>query len=75
VGKVLVLLIVAAVLYFLLKGLGKPKRPRPDREAPKVAAERIVSCSQCGLHIPESEATGEAGRFFCSEEHRRAFHP
>jgi uncharacterized protein len=41
------------------------RRPR----AP--AVERMVPCAHCGLNLPEREALPVAGRFYCSEEHRR----
>ena len=33
------------------------------------AAERMVACAQCGLHIPQSEAVLQAGQTYCSLEH------
>ncbi|MCX8085309.1 MAG: PP0621 family protein [Rhodocyclaceae bacterium] len=33
--------------------------------------ERIVACSVCGMHVPESEALNLAGRYFCCEAHRQ----
>jgi uncharacterized protein len=36
------------------------------------AAEPMVPCARCGVNVPRSEALEISGRFFCSEEHRRA---
>jgi uncharacterized protein len=33
----------------------------------------MVGCSQCGVHLPISEALEADGRYFCSEDHRRVF--
>jgi uncharacterized protein len=33
----------------------------------------MVDCSQCGVHLPVSEALEAKGRYFCSDEHRRLF--
>jgi uncharacterized protein len=33
----------------------------------------MVDCSQCGVHLPVSEAIEAKGRYFCSDEHRRLF--
>ena len=36
------------------------------------AAEAMVKCAQCGIHLPYSEAVHGTGTIiFCSEEHRR----
>ena len=32
-------------------------------------AERMVACTQCGLHIPQSEALMRAGQPYCSTAH------
>ncbi|MDR1461745.1 MAG: hypothetical protein LBI68_01195 [Azoarcus sp.] len=42
--------------------------------APQIrATERILACSVCGVHVPESEGVRTAEAFFCCEEHRRAY--
>jgi uncharacterized protein len=69
-GKLLILVLVALAAYFLWRGL------RRDGEPPKKSAgdgERMVDCSQCGVHLPVSEAVEAKGRYFCSDEHRRLF--
>ncbi|WP_068584047.1 PP0621 family protein [Thiomicrospira sp. WB1] len=43
-------------------------------EQTQQAADRMVACEQCGLHLPESEAIMEKQngqrRYFCSQTHR-----
>lgn len=35
------------------------------------AAEKMVSCAHCGIHLPQSEAlAGQGALHFCSDEHR-----
>ena len=34
-------------------------------------AALIVKCSQCGLHLPEAEATTSNQQWFCGDDHRR----
>jgi uncharacterized protein len=47
--------------------------PRSAAPAPHGEAETMVSCAQCGIHLPESEVVrGANGAAYCSEEHRRA---
>ena len=67
-SKLLVLLIAAAVIYMVIRGMirrGGGARP------PKPEAERMVACGHCGINVPQSEALEARGRFYCSEEHRR----
>jgi uncharacterized protein len=79
-----VVIIVAAVLVFfwlLRRALASrkqdgqpPAQKRPQNESG--STPDLVSCAHCGVHLPKGEAVeaGEgrdAGRFFCSDEHRR----
>ncbi|TMH50297.1 MAG: hypothetical protein E6H62_14705 [Betaproteobacteria bacterium] len=66
-SKLLLLVIAIAVVYFVLSGLARKRR---QRSAPP-PVEPMVPCAHCGVNVPRSEALGAAGRFFCSEEHRR----
>ena len=69
----LVILLVAVLLgYLLWKGLRR--RGRARRDAPtRGDGERMVNCTQCGVHLPISESLSDGDRYFCSEEHRRLF--
>jgi uncharacterized protein len=69
VSKLLLLLIAAAVVYFLVIGHARKRRASAS---PAPAAEPMVPCAHCGVNVPRSEALEVSGRFFCSEEHRRA---
>ncbi|HSD43564.1 MAG TPA: PP0621 family protein [Burkholderiales bacterium] len=71
-GKLLLLILVGIVAYLLWKGLARNARPGGERP-PGADAERMVGCSQCGVHLPISEAVEFEGKFFCSDEHRRIF--
>ena len=49
-----------------------------DRDEPRSAAPRrpqtpavMVACSQCGTHLPETEAIGGSNGVYCCHEHRR----
>lgn len=67
-SKLLLLVIAAAVVYFLVSGYARKR----DRSAPAAPpGEAMVPCAHCGVNVPRSEALEGAGRFFCSEEHRR----
>lgn len=71
------LLLIALLLLYLF-GL---KRVRPRRSAPppadqkphKAGPQQMVSCSECGLHMPADEALPGLGGVFCCAEHRAAY--
>jgi len=68
VSKLLILLVAVVIVYLAVTALARKGRERP---APPSSGEPMVPCAHCGVNLPRSEALGEAGRFFCSEEHRR----
>ena len=44
----------------------------PAAQNPKQQFEAMVSCSHCGLHLPQSEALQKDGRHYCSQAHIEA---
>jgi uncharacterized protein len=68
-GKYLLLALLALVVYLVWRGV----RARPGPPGGSSGGERMVDCSQCGVHLPVSDAVVEGGRYFCSEEHRRLY--
>ncbi len=71
-GKLLLILAAAVLLYFVLRGYQRSLRRRDEPPAGRPpAAEDMVRCARCGVHLPRSESLLAGGEFFCSEEHRR----
>jgi uncharacterized protein len=68
--KLLILLAVIVAVLWLARG-GRRRVAR--RAPPPPVAESMVACSQCGVHLPRSEALPGRGGLFCSEAHRAAF--
>jgi uncharacterized protein len=72
---VLFVLAVGALLW-LLRGLRRkvpPAAPKPADPAAASAAQPMLTCAQCGLHLPRDEALPGRGGVFCGEAHRKAF--
>lgn len=76
------ILLIAVVLgtLWLMRSLRKPKLPPQPGATPPPASsptpalpEDMVSCVQCGVHLPRSESLPGRGGVFCSEAHRSAF--
>lgn len=66
-SRLLFLLAVVAVVYWLLRSYRK-QLPKQDVAA---APEEMVRCAQCGVHLPKSESILAGGSFYCSDAHRR----
>jgi uncharacterized protein len=78
--KFILLLAVVLGVIWLMRSLRKPKLPPeagPEKKpaAPQEAGrpEEMVSCEQCGVHLPRSEALPGRGGVFCSEAHRSVY--
>ena len=68
-GKIILFLVLAFVVYMVIKGAVRRSRPPAADDRPP---EHMVACRRCGVNLPRSEALEEDGRFYCSEEHRRS---
>jgi uncharacterized protein len=72
-GRIVFWLLVIAAAYVGYQWL----RAKQQLEAKRDAAggskiETMVRCEVCGLNLPESEAVGAAGHWYCGEDHRRS---
>ncbi|HEY5993267.1 MAG TPA: PP0621 family protein [Gallionellaceae bacterium] len=76
-SRLIFLAAVVAVVYLLLKSYrNRISGAKPSVQAePPARAEDMVRCVHCGVHLPRSESIMAGGKFFCSEEHRRAHQP
>lgn len=74
--KFLLLIVIALVVLWLLRGGRRQAPPAAPAPAPAPAdpqREAIVACAQCGLMLPRGETLPGRGGVFCSEAHRVAF--
>ncbi|HXU93484.1 MAG TPA: PP0621 family protein [Gallionella sp.] len=67
-SRLLFLAAIVVVIYLLIRSFRK-SAPRQEDSA----AEDMVRCSHCGVHVPKGESVQADGRFFCSAEHRDAY--
>jgi uncharacterized protein len=70
--KIVVFLVAVFVLLWLLRG-GMSRRSPPTAARPPQAAQPMLACAQCGVHLPRDEALPGRGGVFCSAAHRAAF--
>jgi uncharacterized protein len=68
-SRLFLLMAIAVVVYLLIKSYRRNVPPQQDNPA----AEDMVRCAHCGVHLPKSESILAGGNFFCCAEHRNAF--
>jgi uncharacterized protein len=70
--KIVLFIVAVFVLLWLLRG-GTARRSRPVAPRSPAAAQPMLACAECGVHLPRDEALPGRGGVFCSEAHRAAF--
>lgn len=74
--KFVLLVLAALVLVWLLRrslGRGRPTRPPAPATPPAAEPQPMLTCAQCGLHLPRDEALPGRGGVFCGAAHRNAY--
>jgi uncharacterized protein len=66
-SRLIFLFAIVAVAYLLLKSF---RRNLPEK--PQSAAEDMVRCAHCGVHLPTGESIRAGDRYFCCAAHRDA---
>ncbi|HEX9390398.1 MAG TPA: PP0621 family protein [Usitatibacteraceae bacterium] len=76
-GKLLLLLLIAAVAWAFFKKQQRPDRPAAGKsgEAKPAAAERMVACASCGVYMPESDSVLKDGKIGCRDPAHCAHRP
>lgn len=74
--KILFFAAIFAAVYFGWRSM-RMKQIRLEDELRKQKAAKspegvpMLRCARCGVYISKTDAVEGAGRYFCSEEHRR----
>jgi uncharacterized protein len=68
--KYLLLLLAIVVAYWLIRAHQR-KRSRSGTSGRSGAAEDMVRCAHCGVHLPRSESLASGPVFYCTPEHLR----
>lgn len=71
--KYLVLFAVLYVAYLVWRHnrIADQHREAPRARGTVAAPQAMVSCTVCGVHLPQPDAVrGGDGRLYCSKEHR-----
>jgi uncharacterized protein len=66
-ARLILLALAVLVLVWLVR---RAIASRVGRDKPVSGAPgELVTCAQCGVHLPRAEARSAAGGLYCSEEH------
>ena len=69
-GKLFFLIIIAGLIYWVIKN----RQPKKEKTEELESYEDTVSCSHCGVHLPKSEAiNSHENKYFCCAEHRNLY--
>ena len=76
--RFLFFVVIAGVLWFMVKNYMRKQmlnqEARERREKERLPTGRIVRCKVCEVHLPEQDALREGDDWFCSQDHRQAWH-
>jgi uncharacterized protein len=72
-GKYLLLIAGVVVLYWVVR-IGLRRKRKVTRDD-KSAAEDMVRCAQCGIHLPRGESLVVRGHYYCCADHQQRHNP
>ena len=71
VRLILIVVAVFVVIWLVRRAIAGPRAAgKPPAESGEQKGD-LVNCAHCGVNLPQAEARGAGGRFYCSEEHWR----
>jgi uncharacterized protein len=66
-ARVLLLLIIAFLIYMVVRQISRAQARKPPENPPGApAAEDMVACARCGVNVPRSETREADGRLVCA---------
>lgn len=68
-SKLLLFGLLGLVIYLIFRGMGLTKGQGRSPQGRR-AAEKMVLCAHCGVHLPESECLRSGEHCYCCEAHR-----
>ncbi|MGH6622501.1 MAG: PP0621 family protein [Burkholderiaceae bacterium] len=72
-GRIFFFLGLALIVYFAWRVVQRGRARSSDAGSSSAArrpALAMVSCANCGLHLPRPDAFPEGDHFYCCEDHR-----
>lgn len=72
--RLLIVFALFGVVWWLLRRIAAARLAQREERVLR-EPERMVTCAYCGVNQPVSESVLADGRYYCSQEHRRAAGP
>ena len=69
-GRIVLLLIIAFLVYLVFRGFFRVNTKKPAPPERSVVGEDMVTCARCGVNLPASEARLTEGVFTCLDNPR-----
>ena len=69
-ARIVLFVIIGLIVWGLLRGFGRSRVSRHEGASRQSSAEDMVACARCGVHMPRSEASINAGSFYCRDNPR-----
>lgn len=64
-GRLIFIIVIFALVYWLLKSYN---RQQPPKDNP-AGAQDMVGCDHCGVNLPKGEAVTRDGKYYCCTAH------
>jgi len=66
-GRILSLLVIAALVYLVFRGFfrAQVRGSEGPARARSPKGEDMIACARCGVNLPRSSAREESGRWVC----------
>ncbi len=74
-GKYLLLMAGAIVVYWMVRSALRRRSRDHAQRHDTAAAEDMVRCAVCGVHLPRGESLAVRGQYYCGVEHQRQHDP
>jgi len=71
--KYLILVALVFVVLWLVRSARRVPPPERRADARGASPHPMVTCAQCGVHLPQHDALPGRGGVFCGEAHRAEY--
>jgi uncharacterized protein len=67
--RLLIFILIAAAVYWLVRIISQKAIRKPSAHKTEDAAEAMVKCQYCGVHLPQHKAVSNNQKWYCSQQH------
>lgn len=71
--RLLLLIAIAAVAWYLYRRIVVAPKIPPPTPPPEAGPDPVTRCEECGVHVPEKNGVRFQDKFFCSPDHLNSY--